>query len=235
MKKNLWLDYWDKKNIWTNSYLWKKNSKIFYKNTTKIFKYNKKMNILDIGCGNGDIAEKISKKVNQVFCVDISKEYVKICKKRFKKNKNIHVKLIKGNYTNLSFLKKKNFSIVLCNSVVQYYNSQKEIIDLVKSVKKIVNKNCYFLISDIEVLGYKKNYVKLFLNGLFHGYFLSLIFMTINLFLYKDYKKTEKKQKLLIVDYKKLIKKLKNIVSEIKLIDENLTANIGRKNILLRF
>ena len=65
---------------------------------------NKKMNILDIGCGNGDIAEKISKKVNQVFCADISKEYVKICKKRFKKNKNNHVKLIKENYTDLSFL-----------------------------------------------------------------------------------------------------------------------------------
>ena len=59
--------------------------------------------------------------------------------------------------------------------------------------------------------------------------------MTFNLFLHKDYKKIEKKQKLLIVDYQKLIKKLKNIVSEIKLIDENLTANIGRKNILLRF
>ena len=145
MKKNLWLDYWDKKNIWTNSYLWKKNSKIFYKNTTKIFKYNKKMNILDIGCGNGDIAEKISKKVNQVFCVDISKEYVKICKKRFKKNKNIHVKLIKGNYTNLSFLKKKNFSIVLCNSVVQYYNSQKEIIDFIRAFSKPYNGAYTFL------------------------------------------------------------------------------------------
>ena len=56
MLKNNWINYWDKKNIWTESHLWKKNIEILYKKTSKILNYNKEMNILDIGCGNGDFA-----------------------------------------------------------------------------------------------------------------------------------------------------------------------------------
>ena len=82
MPENNWLDYWNKKNIWTESYLWKKNNDIFFKKTSNIFNYNSRHVVLDIGCGNGDFAEKISTKVSQVYCLDTSQEYINICKKR---------------------------------------------------------------------------------------------------------------------------------------------------------
>ena len=128
MLKNNWINYWDKKNIWTESHLWKKNIEILYKKTSKIFNYNKEMNILDIGCGNGDFAYKISEKVNQVFCVDVSKEYVNICKNRFLNKKNIHTFLLGNNYTDMSFLIKNKFcrQYYFANSeyIFNYFNSK---------------------------------------------------------------------------------------------------------------
>ena len=75
-----WPIYWNKKNIWTDSDIWKKNNEIFYKKTFDIFNYNKKHTVLDIGCGNGDFAKKISNKVGQVYCLDTSQEFINLCK-----------------------------------------------------------------------------------------------------------------------------------------------------------
>ena len=41
MNKTNWLNYWDKKNIWTGSDLWKKNIELFFQKTSNIFDYNK--------------------------------------------------------------------------------------------------------------------------------------------------------------------------------------------------
>ena len=90
MKKN-WINYWNQKNIWTESDLWKKNVKVFLNETFHILNYNKKSIVLDIGCGNGDFANELSSKVDKIYCIDVSEEYVNSCKARFSNNKNIKV------------------------------------------------------------------------------------------------------------------------------------------------
>ena len=104
MKKN-WINYWNQKNIWTESDLWKKNVKVFLNETSHILNYNKKSIVLDIGCGNGDYANELSSKVDQIYCIDVSEEYVNSCKVRFSNNKNIKVLKLSDDYTNLLFLK----------------------------------------------------------------------------------------------------------------------------------
>ena len=147
-----WTIYWNKKNIWTDSEIWKKNVEYLYKKTFDMFNYNKKHTVLDIGCGNGDFAKKISSKVDRVYCLDTSQEFVNLCKINVANKNNVKIFKLSNDYTNLSFLKNVKFSIIIANSVVQYYESQEKIVDLVKSVKKIAQKNAYFLISDIEVI-----------------------------------------------------------------------------------
>ena len=138
MAKIDWLNYWDKKNIWTESSLWKKNNEIFFKKTSKILNYKDEDIVLDVGCGNGDLASKILYIVKQVFCLDTSEEYVNICNSRFKNVKNVKVLKLNNNYTDLSLAENNlKFSIIIANSVVQYYRTQEEIVDLVKSVQKI--------------------------------------------------------------------------------------------------
>jgi len=151
-----WPIYWNKKNIWTNSDIWKKNNEIFFNKTSNIFNYNKKHTVLDIGCGNGDFAKKISDKVGLIYCLDTSQEFINLCKINVSNKNNIKILKLGDDYTNLSFLKNINFSIIIANSVVQYYKSQEEIIKLVKSVKKIAIKNAYFLIADMHVVTDKK-------------------------------------------------------------------------------
>ena len=75
-----WTIYWNKKNIWTDSEIWKKNVEYLYKKTFDMFNYNKKHTVLDIGCGNGDFAKKISSKVGHVYCLDTSQEFINLCK-----------------------------------------------------------------------------------------------------------------------------------------------------------
>tara|TARA_B100000686_G_C16776790_1_gene968999 strand:- start:2011 stop:2727 length:717 start_codon:yes stop_codon:yes gene_type:complete len=233
-KNNNWLNYWDQKNIWTKSYLWKKNNEIFFKKTLDIFNYSENDKILDIGCGNGDFCEKVSNKVNQVYCLDTSREYIKICERRFANKKNVKVLKIDKNYTDLSFIKDSNFSIIIANSVVQYYKSQSEVVDLVKSVKSIASKDAQFLISDIEVINKKKSFLKLIYNSIINGYFFSLIKMGLNLILNKEYDNMSKQQPLLLIDINKLINELSSFVDEVRIIDKNLTTNVNRKHLLIK-
>tara|TARA_B100000686_G_scaffold346846_1_gene434318 strand:+ start:39 stop:452 length:414 start_codon:yes stop_codon:yes gene_type:complete len=135
-----WLNYWNKKNLWSNSDIWKKNNEIFFKKTSKIFNYNNTHTVLDIGCGKGDFAKKISDKVNLVYCLDTSEEFISICKNNLGSANNVKILKLNSDYTNLSLLKDIKFSIIIANSVVQYYKSQEEIVELVKSVKKNCNK-----------------------------------------------------------------------------------------------
>jgi ubiquinone/menaquinone biosynthesis C-methylase UbiE len=231
-----WPIYWNKKNIWTNSDIWKKNNEIFFNKTSNIFNYNKKHTVLDIGCGNGDFAKKISDKVGLIYCLDTSQEFINLCKINVSNKNNIKILKLGDDYTNLSFLKNINFSIIIANSVVQYYKSQEEIIKLVKSVKKIAIKNAYFLIADMHVVtDKKKSYFKLIYNSMINGYFISLVKMGLKIFMNKEFRDMIKYQPLLIVNLDKFIKDLSILVNKVTVINENLTINPDRKHLLIQF
>ena len=232
-----WLTYWNKKNIWTDSDIWKKNNEIFYKKTFDIFNYNKKHTVLDIGCGNGDFAKKISNKVGQVYCLDTSQEFINLCKINVANNNNVKIFKLSNDYTNLSFLKNVKFSIIIANSVVQYYESQEKIVDLVRSVKKIALKNAYFLISDIEVISNKKkSYFKLIYNTIIEGHFISLMKLGLTILMDKEYRNMMKYQDILYVNLDKLINDLSIIVNKVTIINEKFQVlDLDRKSLLIQF
>ena len=232
-----WLTYWNKKNIWIDSDIWKKNTEIFYKKTFDIFNYNKKHTVLDIGCGNGDFAKKISNKVGQVYCLDTSQEFINLCKINVSNKNNIKILKLNNDYTNLSFLKNINFSIIIANSVVQYYKSQEEIMNLVKSVKKIAVKNAYFLIADIHVISdKKKSYFKLIYNTIIEGHFVSLMKLGLTILMDKEYRNMMKYQPILYVNLDKLIKDLSIFVNKVTVINYKFQVlDLGRKSLLIQF
>ena len=232
-----WLIYWNKKNIWTDSEIWKKDVEFLYKKTFDMFNYNKKHTVLDIGCGNGDFAKKISSKVSYVYCLDTSQEFVNLCKINVANKNNVKIFKLSNDYTNLSFLKNVKFSIIIANSVVQYYESQEQIVDLVKSVKKIALKNAYFLISDIEVIGNKKkSYFKLIYNSIIEGHFISLMKLGLTILMDKEYRNMMKYQDILYVNLDKLIKDLSIFVNKVTVINEKFQIlDLDRKSLLIKF
>ena len=236
MDKKSWLNYWNEKNIWLESDLLKRNTEIFYQKTSDIFNYNEKHVVLEIGCGNGDLANKISNRVREIYCLDTSQESINLCKNKISKKKNVKILKLNNNYTNLSFLENSKFSIIIANSVVEYYRSQVEIIDLVKSVKKIATKDAQFLISNIVVTSDKiKKYPKLIYNSLSNGYFFALMKMSLKLIVDKKYSNFLKKQPTLIVNIDKLIEDLSVFVKNITIVNEILTVNPDRKHLLVQF
>ena len=232
-----WPIYWNKKNIWTDSEIWKKDVEFLYKKTFDMFNYNKKHTVLDIGCGNGDFAKKISSKVGHVYCLDTSQEFVNLCKINVANNNNVRIFKLSDDYTNLSFLKNVKFSIIIANSVVQYYESQEKIVDLVRSVKKIALKNAYFLISDIEVISNKKkSYFKLIYNTIIEGHFISLMKLGLTIFMDKEYRNMMKYQDILYVNLDKLIKDLSTFVNKVTVINEKFQIlDLNRKSLLIQF
>ena len=232
-----WPIYWNKKNIWTDSEIWKKDVEFLYKKTFDMFNYNEKHTVLDIGCGNGDFAKKISSKVGHVYCLDTSQEFVDLCKIKVANRNNVKIFKLSNDYTNLSFLKNVKFSIIIANSVVQYYESQEKIVDLVRSVKKIALKNAYFLISDIEVISNKKkSYFKLIYNTIIEGHFISLMKLGLTIFMDKEYRNMMKYQDILYVNLDKLIKDLSIFVNKVTVINEKFrTIDLDRKSLLIKF
>ena len=232
-----WPIYWNKKNIWTNSEIWKKDVEFLYKKTFDMFNYNEKHTVLDIGCGNGDFAKKISNKVDQVYCLDTSQEFINLCKINVANRNNVKIFKLSNDYTNLSFLKNVKFSIIIANSVVQYYESQEKIVDLVKSVKKIALKNAYFLISDIEVISNKKkSYFKLIYNTIIEGHFISLMKLGLTILMNKEYRNMMKYQPILYVNLDKLIKDLSIFVNKVTVINEKFQIlDLDRKSLLIQF
>ena len=232
-----WTIYWNKKNIWTDSEIWKKNVEYLYKKTFDMFNYNKKHTVLDIGCGNGDFAKKISSKVGHVYCLDTSQEFIDLCKIKVANRNNVKIFKLSNDYTNLSFLKNVKFSIIIANSVVQYYESQEKIVDLVKSVKKIALKNAYFLISDIEVISNKKkSYFKLIYNSIIEGHFILLVKLGLTILMDKEYRNMMKYQDVLYVNLDKLIKDLSIFVNKVTVINEKFQIlDLDRKSLLIQF
>ena len=232
-----WSIYFNKKNIWTDSEIWKKDVEFLYKKTLDMFNYNKKHTVLDIGCGNGDFAKKISSKVDHVYCLDTSQEFINLCKTKVANRNNVKIFKLSDDYTNLSFLKNVKFSIIIANSVVQYYESQEKIVDLVKSVKKIALKNAYFLISDIHVISDKKrSYFKLIYDSIIEGHFISLIKLGLTILMDKEYRNMMKYQPILYVNLDKLINDLSIFANKITVLNEKFQIlDLDRKSLLIQF
>jgi hypothetical protein len=150
---------------------------------------------------------------------------------------NVKIFKLSDDYTNLSFLKNVKFSIIIANSVVQYYESQEKIVDLVKSVKKIALKNAYFLISDIHVISdKKKSYFKLIYNTIIEGHFISLMKLGLTILMDKEYRNMMKHQDILYVDLDKLINDLSIFVNKVTVINEKFQIlDLDRKSLLIQF
>tara|TARA_B100000767_G_C19374288_1_gene373213 strand:- start:53 stop:418 length:366 start_codon:yes stop_codon:yes gene_type:complete len=121
--------------------------------------------------------------------------------------------------------------------VIQYFSNENEneIIELVKSVKKVSRKGTIFLILDVIDVKEKKNLFKFIFYSLLRGYFFLLVKQLYVLRRNPKYRLLEAKYKFLHVDIHKLAKKLKPFSKKVKVIDFPFIINVNRKHILIKF
>lgn len=229
-----WINYWSKKNIWQSSILWKINSKIYYNKTKKYIHYKDK-NVLDIGSGTGDLIDIIKYEAKKIYATDVSSEFIKLLKKKFKFEKKITIKRLDKNLNIKNF--KIKFDIIICNSVTQYFKNDHEIIKMINKVKKISKKNALFLISDIHLVKNKKKTLHI-LFSLIDGFFMAnfiMLYKAFNNNNYKKYRALEKNLGLLKINYKEFKKKLDERKYNYKCINERLTTNYNTFHLLFKF
>jgi SAM-dependent methyltransferase len=92
--------------------------------------------VLDLGCGNGTLANKVSKKVKLLIGIDISLENINFAKNKVK-SKNI--KFICGDATSFDFLKLNisKFDCVILSNVLEHIENR---ILFLKDIHKLSDK-----------------------------------------------------------------------------------------------
>ena len=130
------------KNNWGGQYPSEEIIRFF--NFTKS-KFNKKIDILDIGCGIGACSWFLAKEGDLVTAFDGSPSALKRAKHTFKKfSINKSIKLVHGDITSpLNFIKKKYD--VLVDSYSLYSNKQTLFKNGLKEYYKILNDNGFFI------------------------------------------------------------------------------------------
>ena len=113
-------------------------------------------NLLDIGCGSGDISYKLSKLVNSVTLCDHPSIINRI--KRVYKNKKF--RYIEQDFLSAN-LNKQKFEKILSYSVIHCLNTEKEVFEFIDKIISLLKPNGRALIGDIP----NKNKLNRFLSS----------------------------------------------------------------------
>ena len=127
-----WLKFFEKNN--GNNFPHQSLIIFFYK---YFYKSEKKINILDLGCGTGSTLMLIKKKNFNIDFVDISK----IALKKIKKKKNI--RLFNNSFNEFLEHSKKKYDLIIDSTSLQHQR-EKEIKRSFSLVNKNLKKNGYF-------------------------------------------------------------------------------------------
>jgi ubiquinone/menaquinone biosynthesis C-methylase UbiE len=233
---NHWIEWWSTENI-VSPATWFNNMKIFVTASDSLLRYNSQDTILDIGSGPGYLATFLKGRVKEIHCLDTSQRYLDMCKDKLVGHNNVFVyKLNEDNYTDLSFLKDKTFSIIICQSVIQYYKDISEVERLIKEVQSIASPGARFLIADIPSDTSMIAHVYGLLNGAFREKRLleisRMLFQTVTT---AKHRKAYLSSGLLTFSDKKLKGLIGKLNLDADVLTSRLTVNENRKHLLIRF
>jgi 2-polyprenyl-3-methyl-5-hydroxy-6-metoxy-1,4-benzoquinol methylase len=232
--KNIWFKYWETQNSLMNANM-HKNNEILIRNLPKLFKVGKNDKVLDIGAGQGYLEEYLSGKVKEIYCLETSANSIETLKNKFSDNPTIKVKMLRQkDYTDLSVLGNKQFTLVFCVGVVPYYKNIKDLKKLIISVKKHC-KNGLLLIADLKVKeDLAGDVFGLIKSGIAERYLINPILFMVSARL-GFYYRVLKNRGLLVTPENKLKEIIKDLKLDAKIVDIPLSINPERKHLLIRF
>ncbi len=179
-EKNNWIEYWNRDDFWENLNLWDLNAKVFLKRAKNRVSFGKQDAVLNIGSGPGILDLELARKVHSVLAVDTASRFVEMAKEHCRNAPNVTVALLGDDYTDVTVFNRQ-FSLVLCISVVQYYKSVEELEKLICSAQKVTSPGGKMLIADLNLkrksLGFLWDAFCSVLQGIRYGYAVTLFKM----------------------------------------------------------
>ena len=139
-KKNEWFKYWFDSKYYHILYKNRSQSEadFFIENIVSKLNLDLNQNILDLGCGKGRHAYKLSQYYNQVTGLDLSTQSIKKAKEIKKENLEFHVMDMR----NFKFSKPFNYIFNLFTSF-GYFEDIKQNLDVLNCCNKHLNDNGY--------------------------------------------------------------------------------------------
>jgi 2-polyprenyl-3-methyl-5-hydroxy-6-metoxy-1,4-benzoquinol methylase len=198
---------------------------------------NKTNQVLDFGCGPGFLIDHIKNDTKSIMGVDISETYIETCKEKFRDNPNLTFQhLTPYNHVQMAeIISSQKIDTVIILSILQYYNSKDEVIDLILHLKKASeNQKFKCIIADLipENHSFMSDVKDLVFHAIKKRYILTLVKFILYTF-NSDYSKF-KKSGMLQLDYDFFEKIAKE--NQIKIYKtERITLHSQRYNICLDF
>jgi len=133
--------------------------KYLYKTLLSLLKDDKKKVILDIGCGNGTIANLLISRGFEVYGIDASESGIKVAKQT--NPENFFLQIIDGSNQLPIELKDIDFDIVISTEVIEHLYSPR---DYIRFIRKILPSQDGKLIISTPYHGYLKNLLMAIMN-----------------------------------------------------------------------
>ena len=123
--------------------------------------FNPTDNILDIGCGPGDITFEIARRAKLVYATDISEGMINSAKKKAAEQNINNIKFIRTNLNDKSF-EAQTFDVITAFNMLQYVTDKQQ---LYSAIYEYLKPQGLF-ISSTACLGERKSMIRFMLTGM---------------------------------------------------------------------
>jgi len=233
--RRTWVDWWNSEGPLEDA-IWEKNAEFFVRSTDSILHYGADDVILDIGCGVGCLAALLKHRVKEIHCVDTSEHYLRRCEEKFRKDNSVSLyRLDRENYTDLSVLPSRQFSIITCLSVIQYYRNVDEVTKLMGEVGRVALPGARFLIADIPSGTIRLSEIYGLVRTAFEGRYI------LDVLKYALRRRTLAYQRMLMspgiltFSHTQLNELVATLNLDAEVLSTQLTLNANRNHLLIRF
>jgi ubiquinone/menaquinone biosynthesis C-methylase UbiE len=234
-----WIEYWNRDDFWGRLNLWELNARIFLRRAEGLLEFKKEDQVLDVGCGPGELALALSGNVQSVLAVDAAPQFVDMTRERCRNAPNVDAALTGSDYTDLTVFGRR-FSLFLCISVVQYYNRIGEVEALIRSAQTVALPGARMLIADLNLkrntAGFFYDAVCSVLQSLWNGYILSLLRMAWNRWcVAAGYRNVHSSSRLLEFSYSDIEALIERMGLNAQIIRRSFSIYANRPSLLIHF
>jgi len=215
---------------------WRRDAEEFVAASDALLRYAATDDVLDVGCGPGFVIEALARRVRSVVGTDVSHRMATAARARCAGHSNVEVVAIEPTRpTDVSGLGARRFSVVLCNSVVQYLRDEGEAEALLRAVRGVCAPGARVLLADLVVGGGRWSDAWGLVRGAWRRGRLREAFRRVGRARGSSYAKTRERLGLLVVDPERLANVARSLGGTADVVSAPLTMLANRRHLFVRF
>ncbi|MFD2569791.1 class I SAM-dependent methyltransferase [Spirosoma soli] len=229
-----WLDFWQKENEFDDSMT--TNYGYFLARVEKYIPLSSSQKVLDIGSGPGNLEDAWHSRVGEIHGLDISKRYNEVGRAKHANHPNVYFHdLSADDYLNFEPVANQRFDVIIVMSVVQYYRNAAEVEQLLANIKQVAAPGAKALVCDLIVEeGVLKDVFSILGRSLRQGKLLTMLKLLFRL-RFSSYYNIRKENGFLVIPQQEWMAMCRRLSLNAQFVDEPLTLQQERKNLLIQF